>query len=411
MKFYLFILSILIILLKTGNVLSDNNIFNVNNIEINKKSLKNKENLVNKAFKKGFKDLIKKLLLEEDFKKLSTSNLKQIKELISYYQIIDTDKKDDDKILVNIFFDKDKLHNFFYQRNILYSDLENTEIMFFPLLVKDKQFFIYSENYFFENWNKETNNELIQFNLPVENIENIQKIKQYENNIYRLNISDFFKEYNVDNLVFASIEIENNFAKIYLNTIIQGKKINKNLLVKQNDLNQINFYKKIIKITKNKTKDLIKSQNLIDVRTPSFLNVRIKLEKEDHLVKFNRRLKNIDLIDEIYVRQINKDFVLIKIKYLGKIGKIIKKLKEQNMSLIMTKEGKLGDYYNLMQQLIFKFPFKTKYYDEDYYVSTNNFSAYKLIESWPNWPDKWVNIFGPSGCGKTHLSNILKKKN
>ena len=339
MKFYLFILSILIILLKTGNVLSDNNIFNVNNIEINKKSLKNKENLVNKAFKKGFKDLIKKLLLEEDFKKLSTSNLKQIKELISYYQIIDTDKKDDDKILVNIFFDKDKLHNFFYQRNILYSDLENTEIMFFPLLVKDKQFFIYSENYFFENWNKETNNELIQFNLPVENIENIQKIKQYENNIYRLNISDFFKEYNVDNLVFASIEIENNFAKIYLNTIIQGKKINKNLLVKQNDLNQINFYKKIIKITKNKTKDLIKSQNLIDVRTPSFLNVRIKLEKEDHLVKFNRRLKNIDLIDEIYVRQINKDFVLIKIKYLGKIGKIIKKLKEQNMSLIMTKEG------------------------------------------------------------------------
>ena len=52
-----------------------------------------------------------------------------------------------------------------------------------------------------------------------------------------------------------------------------------------------------------------------------------------------RRLKNIDLIDEIYVRQINKDFVLIKIKYLGKIGKIIKKLKEQNMSLIMTKEG------------------------------------------------------------------------
>ena len=339
MKFYLFILSILIILLKTGNVLSDNNIFNVNNIEINKKSLKNKENLVNKAFKKGFKDLIKKLLLEEDFKKLSTSNLKQIKELISYYQIIDTDKKDDDKILVNIFFDKDKLHNFFYQRNILYSDLENTEIMFFPLLVKDKQFFIYSENYFFENWNKETNNELIQFNLPVENIENIQKIKLYENNIYRLNISDFFKEYKVDNLVFASIEIEDNFAKIYLNTIIQGKKINKNLLVKQNDLNQINFYKKIIKITKNKTKDLIKSQNLIDVRTPSFLNVRIKLEKEDHLVKFNRRLKNIDLIDEIYVRQINKDFVLIKIKYLGKIGKIIKKLKEQNMSLIMTKEG------------------------------------------------------------------------
>ena len=63
-----------------------------------------------------------------------------------------------------------------------------------------------------------------------------------------------------------------------------------------------------------------------------------------------------------------------------------------------------------MSQLVFKFPFKMKYYEQDYYVSSNNFSAYRLIESWPNWPDKWVNIYGPKGCGKTHLSNILKKK-
>ncbi len=63
-----------------------------------------------------------------------------------------------------------------------------------------------------------------------------------------------------------------------------------------------------------------------------------------------------------------------------------------------------------MSQLVFKFPFKTKYYEQDYYVSNNNFSAYRLIESWPNWTGKWLNIFGPAGCGKTHLSNILKKK-
>ena len=63
-----------------------------------------------------------------------------------------------------------------------------------------------------------------------------------------------------------------------------------------------------------------------------------------------------------------------------------------------------------MNQLIFKFPFKTNYFEEDFYVSENNFDAYKLIESWPKWPGKFMNIFGPSGCGKTHLSNIFKKK-
>ena len=63
-----------------------------------------------------------------------------------------------------------------------------------------------------------------------------------------------------------------------------------------------------------------------------------------------------------------------------------------------------------MNQLIFKFPFSKKYYEQDFFVSSNNFSAYKLIESWPQWPGKWLNIFGAHGSGKTHLSKILEKK-
>tara|TARA_B100000902_G_C27255381_1_gene887574 strand:- start:639 stop:1295 length:657 start_codon:yes stop_codon:yes gene_type:complete len=63
-----------------------------------------------------------------------------------------------------------------------------------------------------------------------------------------------------------------------------------------------------------------------------------------------------------------------------------------------------------MDQLIFKFPFSKKYYEQDFFVSSNNFSAYKLVESWPTWPGKWLNIFGAKGSGKTHLAKILEKK-
>ena len=63
-----------------------------------------------------------------------------------------------------------------------------------------------------------------------------------------------------------------------------------------------------------------------------------------------------------------------------------------------------------MDQLIFKFPFAKKYYEQDFFVASNNFSAYKLIESWPSWPGKWLNIFGTKGSGKTHLAKILEKK-
>ena len=63
-----------------------------------------------------------------------------------------------------------------------------------------------------------------------------------------------------------------------------------------------------------------------------------------------------------------------------------------------------------MDQLIFKFPFSKKCYEQDFFVSNNNFSAYKLIESWPTWPGKWLNIFGDVGSGKTHLAKILERK-
>ena len=63
-----------------------------------------------------------------------------------------------------------------------------------------------------------------------------------------------------------------------------------------------------------------------------------------------------------------------------------------------------------MSQLIFNFPFTTNYFEEDFFVSSSNFEAYKLIETWPKWSSRNINIYGPTGCGKSHLASILKKK-
>ena len=337
MKNLIFICSILIILFKTETVLSDNNIFNVNNIEISKETSKNKEKLISDAFKKAFDELINRLLLEEDYKRISKTNLEQIRKLISYYQIIsENENKENNNVKINVFFDKDKMHDFFYGRNILYSDIINTEVILFPLLKKEDQYFIYTQNYFYENWNEEKSDNLIQYILTTENIENIQRINLNKDNIYKIEVSDFFKEHETDNIVFANIEIKKDTAEVFLNTRIEGKKINKNLSIKnKNNLNKKEFYREIIFEINGIIRDLIKSQNLIDVRTPSFLNVEIKLNKKSNLVEFSNRLNKIDLIDNFYVQKLNKDYVLVKIKYLGKINKIINKLKDQNIDLKM----------------------------------------------------------------------------
>ena len=336
MKNLIFIYCILIILFKTGNVLSNNNIFNVNNIEINKDISTNKQKLANQAFQQGFKELINRLLLEEDYKRISTTNLTDIKKLISYYQI--KNNENSDHVSFNLFFDRDRIHNFFYQKNILYSDIINTSMIVFPLLIKDKQYFIYTKNYFYENWKNDKSKESIKYTLPLENIESIQKIKLSQENIFNLDINDFFKEYDLDNMAFITIDIDGNIAKVFLSTKIEEKQLNKNLLIDKSNLSEEQFNEKIIFEIKKVLKDLIKSQNLIDVRTPSFLNVEIKLNSKNNLVEFNNRLKKVDLIDNFYVQQLNKDFILVKIKYLGKINKIIKKLKDQNIDLKM-KDG------------------------------------------------------------------------
>ena len=75
----------------------------------------------------------------------------------------------------------------------------------------------------------------------------------------------------------------------------------------------------IILEIKKVIEDLIKSQNLIDVRTPSFLNVKILIKNGKNLVSFNERLNKIDIINNFFVQQLNKDFALVKISYFGKI--------------------------------------------------------------------------------------------
>jgi len=336
MKNLIFTISILIILFKTGNVLSDNNIFNVNNIEIAKETSQNKQKLTNLAFQKGFIKLTSRLLLEEDYKKISTTNLNDIKELISYYQVKNIKKDKKNYVNYNIFFDKDRLHEFFYKRNILYSDLINTDIIIFPLLLNNKQVYIYSKNFFYKNWNNQENENLIQYTLPVENIENIQNIEFYKDEINKISLDEFFKEYQNSNLVFAIIDMKKDSSKVFLNTRIEGKKMKKSLQIFNKNSNQIEFYNNIIYEIKKELRDLVKSQNLIDVRTPSFLNVEIKLNnKKSNLIEFDERIKKIDLIDNFYVIELNRDNVLIKIKYLGKIDKIIRKLKDQNINLQM----------------------------------------------------------------------------
>lgn len=339
MNFFKQIFIILVIFFQTGNLLSDNSIFSVNNILLEKKGNISNAKLANQAIKIGFSLLTERILLNEDIIKVSDLNLSNIKELVKYYNISKNKEEKDDKVNFSVTFDKDKIHNLFFKKELLYSDVTDKEFFILPIFVNDNEVFIFSNNYFYNNWNKIKNNDLIEFILPLENIEIIQKINKSKNNLLDLNLDSLFEEYLDKNVAIVLIEnFSSENGKIYLKAKIQNKIISKSIRFKKESFDKISYGEKIISEIKDEILNLVKSQNLIDIRTPSFLNAKLKLSKHSNLVEFNSKIKKIGLVENIFVEELNKDYVNFKIKYFGKLEKLIFELKNKNINLNFINE-------------------------------------------------------------------------
>ena len=116
MKLYIQITFILIVFFHTNTLFSENNLFSVNNIELEKKNKISNNSLADQAIKKGFNQLINRILLTRDKENFSDLNLTRIKQLVTYYRV-STVSEETNKELLNfsITFDKDKIHKLFYQ--------------------------------------------------------------------------------------------------------------------------------------------------------------------------------------------------------------------------------------------------------------------------------------------------------
>ena len=63
-----------------------------------------------------------------------------------------------------------------------------------------------------------------------------------------------------------------------------------------------------------------------------------------------------------------------------------------------------------LNQLLLDFDYKTNFNEHDFYLSKSNSKAFNLINRWPDWDKKILNISGEKFSGKSHLANIFKLK-
>ena len=327
------LLIIIILLLKTGNVLSVESIFNVNNIELDGKFYSNKQKSINKGFIDGFDKLIKRIALKRDYNKALSTNLKEVRNLVSYYQLIEPANRFLNKnSYINLYFDKEKINKYFYKKNISYSDLLSIEAVILPVHITDDDFFVYNDNYFYDNWTIKNNiNSIVEYIFPVDSLEILSIINNKKNNLDEIDIKKLFADYNSNNFIFISIDTSKNKNRVFIKSLISGKEIVKNYDFTSNKRGDFKEY--IILELKDEIEDLIKSENTLDLTVPSFLNINLNLKNKNNLFETQNILKKIDLIDYFHVKEFNNTNAIINIKFYGKINKIREKLLQNNLNL------------------------------------------------------------------------------
>ena len=63
-----------------------------------------------------------------------------------------------------------------------------------------------------------------------------------------------------------------------------------------------------------------------------------------------------------------------------------------------------------LDQKLLDFGISESFDENDYYVSKSNYFAKNILETWPHWEKKIVDLTGEKYSGKTHLSTIFKIK-
>jgi len=229
----IFLTAIIFLFISFTKSFGEENVFTINNVKVKGAINVNfsREKYLNKAFSNSFKILMNKILLTRDLKKIKDIELEQIKNLITSFQILEESYRGDVySANIKIFYNEDKIKNFLGQRNISFSLSENISAVFFPVFYINDEIQNFDENFFYTQWLEiKIDNELINFILPLEDLEDISKITKMKNNIEDLDVDSLVNKYDEKNYVFVLMNYEDSKLNIYFKTNFNNNKISKNI--------------------------------------------------------------------------------------------------------------------------------------------------------------------------------------
>ena len=296
---FIFLTATIFLITFSTKSLGEENVFTIDNIKIKGELDLNfsRDKYLKIAFIDSFNILMQKILLSRDLKKVKNTKLNQIEKLINNFQIIEEKyMKNEYEIDLRVIFNEIKVKKYLSKKNISFSQPENITAVFFPILFIDGKFKNFNENYFYKYWTKVIiKNEIINFILPIEDVDDISNIAKMKNKIEELNIDTFVNKYDVKNYVFALMDFENKKLNIHLKTNFNNNKNSKNIFYDLDNMKDQSSLDLILKDLKLKITDLWKEENLINLLMP--LSIKLKFRHKNLLFYMPGVQEILKLID------------------------------------------------------------------------------------------------------------------
>ena len=340
-KVYIFFISLLLFIIIFFTSLLQASTYKVSNIKISSpfELNFNKNSVIDDGFRASFLNLISMITTSGDRDKIKNIPLKEIKSMIDSFTI------SDEKFINNEYFaklettfNKKKIFKFLEKKKIFPSMPIRNKILLVPILVDTEtdNIYLFNNNIFYKRWNdKKENYQLLNYLLPSEDLEDLNKIQKMSSSIETYDFIDLIKKYDLKDYIISIIYKNNDevriLSKINLNNslIINNQKYTKVNLVNEKDFN------KILENLKNIYEDEWKKNNEINTSIKLPLTVSVKSKDYKKIMKLEEALTSNDLISNFYILNFNNINTQYRVIYNGSPKTFFNDMNNRKLELVI----------------------------------------------------------------------------
>ena len=331
------LLTAILFIFLISNSYSKKNNFYVENIEISKKiDLNfNKDKVIVEIFRLSFDKLLTKVIFSKDLKKIKKVKINEIKKLVDSFQIFDEKYNNlTYSSKANVYFNPKKISNFFGEKGIVFANPKKITLVFFPILYDNNKIKLFNENVFFREWNKDPKqSKLIDFIVPIEDIEELNEIINSKFKPENINILKIAQKYNTENYVIAIMEIKDKKLNIFLKMNMDNEKHNVNLPVIFNTMKDQKAISETIKVMKTAILDSWKQSNKVNYSLPLSVNIHFKNKNLNELNNFENTLNEMEIIYKFSIKEFSFSETVYKVEYFGDPKKLNNEFSKLNYKL------------------------------------------------------------------------------